>query len=425
MRREWTHSGPIAYVLGMDANGLGVARSLGRRGIRVVGVDARSDLPGMKSRYATPLHCPDARKHPEQLLKRLVDHARSNGRGILYPTTDAHVLLISRNREKLKDRFDFNMPPENVIEGLVNKRSQYEQARQLGIPIPKTLYPQSLDELLGEADDIQYPAFIKPSYPFDWYRIFGSKGFLANNEEELIAGYERASPTGIPLMVQEFVVGPSSNMYSIATYISRSGWMAPPCIWQKVRQFPTDFGVGSFVRTVKNPIIEDLGARMLLGTNYSGIGEIEFKKDARDGQFKLIELNARSWLQNPLSARAGTDTAYLQYCDLTGQDPPSLEPCAEGIRWVDLLSDLETYWALRKRKELRMKEWIRSWLGAEVHAYAALDDPRPWLNRFAYGLNFATTLATLIKGAIPVAPAPGADMLGQEMDSSPAFGEVQ
>jgi predicted ATP-grasp superfamily ATP-dependent carboligase len=141
-----------------------------------------------------------------------------------------------------------------------------------------------------------------------------------------------------------------------------------------------------------------MAMRFLKGVKYTGIGELEFKRDERDGEFKLIELNARSWLQNSLAARAGIDTAYLQYLDLTGRKLPELKPCLEGIRWVDLLSDIPTFWVMRERGEISISEWIRSWMGAEVHAYGALDDLKPVLLRYEYGKGLAKTIVYLFKG---------------------------
>lgn len=392
--------GVVAYVLGMDANGLGVARSLGRRGIEVYGLDPRPNVPGMRSRYVHPLVCPDSVESPDSLVRMLTEHAGRNGKGILYPTTDAFVLLVSRHRKELSRNFRFNLPPERVIEMVVNKRLQYEEATRLGIPIPKTIYPQTMAELRDRMREIELPAFIKPCYPFQWYGTFGSKGFIANNVQELVDGFQRALSMGIGVMVQEFIVGPSSSMYSVATYVSQAGKISRPCVWQKLRQEPVDSGVGSFVRTVKEPTIEELGARLLRGVGYTGIAEAEFKRDERDGRFKLIELNARSWLQNALAARAGLDTIYLQYLDLTGGTLPENGPCAEGVRWLDLLSDIQTYWVLKERHELTTKDWIRSWWGAEVHAYGALDDLRPSILRYDYGMALAKTMMVLAKGKL-------------------------
>jgi D-aspartate ligase len=391
-------SDPTAYVLGMDANGLGLARSLGRRGIQVVGVDSRPAMDALRSKYVRPLSCGDLRAPPDSLLRILNEHAEQNGRGILYPTSDFFVLFISRHRDELSKNFDFNMPSSGLMETLLNKRLQYQEAARRGISIPKTFYPTTMEDLDEIFETLKYPAFIKPCYPSDWYRIFDSKGFLANNDQDLVDGFHAALSNGIEVIIQEFIIGPSSNIYSFATYISRDGWMAPPCAWQKVRQAPVDFGVGSFVRTVKEPRIEEIGVRFLKGIGYTGIVEMEFKRDEKDDEFKLIEMNARSWLQNALAARAGVDTAYLQYLDLTGAKLSQPEPCQEGMRWIDLLNDFSTFWVLRKRGELTTRSWIRSCLGAEVLAYGALDDLRPVFSHYQYGLSIAKTLAHLLKG---------------------------
>ena len=39
------------------------------------------------------------------------------------------------------------------------------------------------------------------------------------------------------------------------------------------------------------PEVEPLGFRLLKSMGYHGIASVEFKRDPRDGQFKLMEVN--------------------------------------------------------------------------------------------------------------------------------------
>ncbi len=142
-----------AFILTMTANGLGIARTLGRRGIPVVGVDSKPELPGLHSRFVKPLICPDMVKDPEGVLDLLLKEGEKlNERGVLFPASDAAVLFMSRNRDKLRTRFDFIIPSEKVEEAMVKQAasvrgSEAHRHSTYRIYYPKT--PADLDEVIS------------------------------------------------------------------------------------------------------------------------------------------------------------------------------------------------------------------------------------------------------------------------------------
>ena len=91
---------PVAFVLHMGPNGLGVTRSLAREGIPVVGADFVPNAPGLFSRYCRPLLCPNPAVDPDGTLEFLLkegEHLKE--KGILYACSDVFVLFVSRNRK--------------------------------------------------------------------------------------------------------------------------------------------------------------------------------------------------------------------------------------------------------------------------------------------------------------------------------------
>ncbi|HOL07828.1 MAG TPA: hypothetical protein PKX44_06090, partial [Methanomassiliicoccaceae archaeon] len=96
MRRE-----ARAYILGVSTpNGLGAIRSLGREGVEVVAVDHQPDAAGLRSRYARPLIVPDPVARPEDALHALMSRRSGREKDVLFPTSDAFVLFLSRFREQ-------------------------------------------------------------------------------------------------------------------------------------------------------------------------------------------------------------------------------------------------------------------------------------------------------------------------------------
>jgi predicted ATP-grasp superfamily ATP-dependent carboligase len=127
--------------------------------------------------------------------------------------------------------------------------------------------------------------------------------------------------------------------------------------------------------------VAQLGRKLLHAFNYQGFVGIEFKFDARDGTYRLMEINPRTVSGNQLCISAGVDFPgigyqYLTGCDL-GLDPA--RPFQRGVRYVNEEWDLKAYLALRKTGELTLGSWLQSIRGAQAKALWASDDPLPFL----------------------------------------------
>jgi D-aspartate ligase len=382
----------------MGTNGLGIARTLGRRGIPVIGVDHRPDQPGMHSRFVTPMICSNIQKEPDKVLDALMERGEElDERPVLFPASDPAVLFISRNRNKLAKRFEFIAASEKVQEAMVNKRLQYNEAIRLGIPMTETFYPRSMEEVEEGMKRLRFPAFIKPLYSHLWFPIFGVKGFVVKDAEELREKMAMVFASGQEVMVQDIIWPPGKDLYNAGAYIGRDGYVSPVITWQKVRQYPPNFGVASLASSCHQPEVAELGMKFMKGLGYQGIASVGFKKDERDGRWKLIELNARTWMAHELSDRAGVPLVYLQYLDLSGQPKPDLADFRDGVRWWDGLNDLDSFWRLRRRGEMTTVQWLRSWMGSDVFSHYAPDDLRPVLHRYRFGVNLVKRVVDLLR----------------------------
>ncbi len=393
-----SHRPPPAYVLGMESNGLGVARTLGREGIPVVGVDHRSWAPGLTSRYVRPLLCGDMSKEPEEALRSLLEDVGENGgRGALFPASDAAVIFMSRHRSELASGFDFLLPSERVEEALINKRVQHEEALRLGIPMAETFFPRSEEDIAGIVQGVHFPAFIKPLYSHLWFKRFGNKGVIVKDPQELRDRMAQVFETGLEVMVQSIILPPGEDLYSVGAYFGRNGYVSPPFVWHKLRQYPPNFGVGSLVESAHQPDVVELAMKFMKGLGYQGIGYVEFKRDRRDGRWKLIEMNARTGATNALQAEAGLPLVLIEYNDLTGRPMPLMEEYRDGVLWWDSMNDMDSFRRLRMRGRITLRQWVRSWFGSEVYAYFAPDDMRPALTRSNYGMELARLAGALLR----------------------------
>jgi D-aspartate ligase len=328
---------------------------------------------------------------PDELARFLIEEGRQLDRpGILFPASDAFVLFLSRYRDDLAPCFRFALPPADVLEAMVNKRRQYEMAEQVGTPYAITRYPETMEDVQRIKEQVDYPAFIKPYYGHLWRERFGGahKGFKVHTPEELIARFEEILPTGLQVMVQSIILGPNTNHFKVSAYMGQTGEPLAVFTLRKIRQYPTEFGVGTVVESLHYPELVELGLTFFRGIGYRGIGSIEFKRDDRDGVLKMIELNPRLWQQNIQATDCGMNFPLIQYLDLTGQTPAPQTEFKEGVRWFDAMADFQSFWSYYRQGELSPPAWVRSWIGARSFTTFALDDLGPFFKANEFGLKY-------------------------------------
>ena len=138
------------------------------------------------------------------------------------------------------------------------------------------------------------------------------------------------------------------------------------------RQHPSDFGRAStYVETVDLPELERPSLRFLAAIDFYGLVELEYKRDQRDGAFKLLDVNARTWGYHSLGTAAGVDFPYLLYADQFGAPPPAEPTTAPaGVRWVRLATDLPN--ALRDVAAGRLRSRLPAHLARRGHRSRAV-----------------------------------------------------
>jgi D-aspartate ligase len=371
----------VAFVLDGDVSGLGVIRSLGRENVPLKVID-HDTPPGLSSRYGKGIRSPNPKDEPEGALNLLLKEGEKlDDKGVLFPGSDLWVEFISKNRKELLGYFNLILPSEQVSKSLTNKRFQYDEAQRLGIQIARTFYPNDRKDIDVLKNELEYPVFIKPYSGHLWRCHFPNKGFQVDSSQQLTLLFDKIFTTGLTAMVQEIVVGPNTNHFEVCAYISRTGEVIGPFVAQKIRQYPNDFGMGTFLKSVHNREVAELGTDLLAGMRYRGIADIEFKRDERDGKFKMLDMNSRYWFQTIQATSAGINFPLIQYQDLTDQELSSVTDYRDDVTWLNAPSDLLS---IIKRPGPGRTDWnglLKSWIMADCYSYFAWDDLGPAMSR--------------------------------------------
>ena len=376
-----------AVVFGLFETGLGVIRSLGQKGIKVIGVDFKKDI-AWYSRYVKPMLCP----HPLKQEKEFIEWIDMNFKGLghkcpVFFTSDDFLVAFSRNRAILSDYFLFNLVSHSLLEQIINKYSQYELAKEAGIDLPATWLIRNISDIEKIPQNINFPCFIKGQEVNSWRtEIHGSiKGFPVKDFQELREKVSNIVSKNVPVILQEVIEGPDTNHFKYCSYTSLSGEILAEFTLQKIRQNPVHFGVGAVVESIHKPELIQIGRKLFSGIGFTGIGSAEFKYDNRDGRLKLIEINPRYWQQNYLSTACGMNFPYLNYLDLLHESVAGIKDFKKGVKWVNSYMDFDSFLKYRREGILTFSEWRKSLKGEKVYHDFTWDDPVPVFYETGFG----------------------------------------
>ena len=371
--------GPGAVVIGGDYQGLGIVRSLGRHGVPVCVVDDEHSIARF-SRYATYSVGTASLRDQRQSVETVLDIGRRLGlKGwLLYPTRDETVAALARYRPLLTGWFRVPTPEWSTMQWVWDKRNTYRLASELGISTPRTWCPRTLSEL--EQLEVDPPVAIKPAIKEHFIYATKAKAWRANSRAELRELFQRAAAQVGPgeIMIQDLIPGDGEQQFAYCAFF-KDGRAMGSMVVRRRRQHPPEFGRAStFVETIELPILETLSERFLRAINYYGLVELEYKFDSRDEQYKLLDVNGRTWGYHTLGSGAGVDFPYLLFADQMGD---SVEPRRgrAGVSWIRLVTDLPTGILEALAGRLDWRDYLRSLKNFHVEAVFNREDPLPGL----------------------------------------------
>lgn len=383
-----------ALLMGADYRALGIVRSLGRRRVPVWVIKQGGHLVAAASRYVRRrVPWPDG--DDAQKIDYLLDLSVKNGlKGwALIPTDDYAVNLASIYHDLLSKQYRVTVPSWEKLQWACDKRQLHKLAQKVGIDQPWTKCIPTKEEL---ADlDCPFPLILKPAIRLKPNSLAIPKAWRVDNLHELPARLEEAAGFIPPenLILQEMVPGGGETQFSYAA-LCKDGSPLASIVARRLRQYPKDFGqFSTFVETVDEPQVVASAERLLAAARFTGLAEVEFKKDPRDGRFKLLDVNPRVWGWHTLSVRAGVDFSYLLWLLVKGEPVPLLRARA-GERWIHGTADLRVAIDEILNGGFSLASYLRSIRGPKESAIFAWDDLLPGLldlPLFVYSLSKRAT----------------------------------
>lgn len=403
---------PHAVVVGLDTmQGLQTARLLSRRGVPVIAITGDPHHPHCSTRVVERILAADPAS--EELVARLAELGSGLTRkAVLFPCHDNSVLMISRHRSGLANWYHIVLPPEDVVEMMMDKVRFYAFAQERGLPIPTTFLLRDRADAEGAADRLSYPCILKPPYRATarWGSRTRSKAFKAHSARELLELFDRFQEAADVLIAQEWIPGGDADLFSCNLYIGADGEPLVTFVARKLRQWPPEVGQSSLGEECRNDEVLRESLRLFGSVAYRGLGYVELKRDPRSGRHVIIEPNVgRPTGRSAIAEGGGVELLYTMYCDALGRPlPTEREQRYLGVKWIHLLYDLGSAIHYGRRGELTLAQWWASIRGPKVYALFSWSDPAPMLRMITRGARKAAIRSWRRRATPAAGPQPPA-----------------
>ncbi len=370
---------PPAVILGGRGTAVPVARRLAAAGIDVYALGRACD-PVAWSRFRSAfVGLGDGDGAQERWLEWLREGPRG---AVLVPCADEGLELVASRHRELRE-LGYRLPEGDpkVMLAMLDKRETYALAERAGIATPRTAAVGCPDDAAEAARAIGFPSALKPVQSHKYATHFHGKAVIVRDLAELRATLAETYAAGVPMLLTEIVPGGDDQLAAYVSYADDAGVPLVDFTSHKIRQYPNGFGIGSYVVNHRDEELAERGLQFVRAMGVRGPSYVEFKRDDRDGDWKLIECNHRLTIE---FASFEPDLPVVAYERSLGL-PSAVAPrrYARTYQW-NPLDDLRALRSYRRRRALSPLGWLRSFrLPLHLHVYR-WDDPLPTIGYHAF-----------------------------------------
>ncbi|MEK6271332.1 MAG: hypothetical protein AABM42_01620 [Actinomycetota bacterium] len=193
---------------------------------------------------------------------------------------------------------------------------------------------------------------------------------------------------GLQVAVTEIIPGPETELLLNCGYLDERGEPLTHFTFLQAAPIPAPLRLGLLVVSDWDQAVIDAGLRFLRGVGLRGLFHVEFKRDPRDGELKLLECNHRFTIE---AMFAPIDLPLLTYNRPLGRPLPPARSYRSGVHLWSPVQDVRALLSYRRSGELTFGRWLWSLLHRQrFHAFR-WDDPLPTilhhLGRLVRGLR--------------------------------------
>ncbi|MEC4020033.1 carboxylate--amine ligase [Streptomyces sp. H27-D2] len=364
--------------------GVGAIRSLGRLGVPMYAITEDRYTPAAASRYLRGRFVwpTTGTESPERLVEGLLRIGRRIARPtLLIPTDEEAAVLIAEHADTLGEHFLFPKVEPELPRRLASKQGLHELCVEHGVASPAAAFPGSYEELECFARSAAFPVVAKNREAFERRRTPAVRGTtrIGSAAELLALGRDWGPRPGV--ILQEYLPREDAEDWIVHAYFDADSTPLAMFTGVKVRSWPPHAGMTACAYVVDNPELAEMAAQFIKRVGFSGVIDLDWRFDRRDGQYKLLDFNPRVGAQFRLfENEAGVDVVRAMHLHLTGRKVPEAEQRA-GNRYVVENIDLPALLAYR-RSGYTTPHAPKRPSGTEL-AWFAPDDLKPFFTMLA------------------------------------------
>ncbi|MFA5570233.1 MAG: hypothetical protein WC990_02185 [Sphaerochaetaceae bacterium] len=366
-------------VIEGHVQGLANTRILGKQGVPVIVVD-KDNCVAKYSKYCLKFfRCPDYITDDFADFLIELNKKESLQNWVLLPSNDHAVLTISKHKDRLSKLYSVITEDIEVINKIYNKKELLSIAENINVPIPKTVMPVNSNP---EEVDLRYPIIIKGNNGLSFYKKYKSKAVIVEDPGELAKIWSSELKGAEPeeYFIQEVI--PYDHKTVSFTLFAVKGIIHSYWMGVKLREHPVKFGTATCCQSVYEEDLLKYSKVLIKELEYTGVCEIEWLRDSRDGKSKLIEINARTWLWVGLAEKCGVNYPIMIYDYLINNVIPEEKEYSVSVIWLNLYTDL----IFSVKRIVKGIDTLKSILITYKNFYDACWDIKDPIPFFAYGI---------------------------------------
>lgn len=366
----------------------GVVRALGPLQIPIFCVSAKSSGLCKWSRFV--------RKHTEihpqdpNFLETLISWGLASVGAeavLIVAGSDEYLDVLARGKKDLPAGWQPTFPDYETVQKVREKHLTYEIAASVGVPIPKSYYiktRQDLERLCQQGIAARWPMLFKPEKSNSFYNQFNQKAVICESTASLLPSYDQYRGFGGPVILQEMIPGPENNLQNFIGVFNHNS--EPLAIFVNRKRRSSDRFLGcSLMETMWSEEVIHLSNVLIKAIGYIGYANVEFKLDPRDNSLRLMEINGRVSKSNSHALPCGINLPLAMYQMAIGKptNPMTAFPrnYPDNIIWWCPASDVSAIFRMVKNHEFKLIDFLKSLRGDKrIVEPFNLRDPGPAFN---------------------------------------------
>ena len=331
-----TEPWPPCIVLGLETQiGLAIVRELGQAGVTVIGIAQEPRAIGLASRYlARGLVVAEPRS--THLMATIRTLGEELGECCLIAVSEVNLTWLEANRNSFGKVLPIT-PTHSAMQMVLDKQRTLQAARCVGISIPETAEPASMDDVKRLASSFRFPAVLKWKDPSAISPRLGAAGLELVKAEyvyspnEFLAVAQRYLPVGQWPLIQEYCPGYGLGQF----FYMHKGKAIRRFQHVRVAEWPPEGGFSSVCDAIslnENEALQEKSIALLDIIGWEGVAMVEYRMDPLTGKAVLMEINGRYWGSYPLAVRCDASFALISYCLHSNLALPNLPLVRQGVR---------------------------------------------------------------------------------------------